>query len=269
MSRKCKISIVTVCYNAVETIEETILSVLNQTYKEIEYIIIDGGSKDGTTDIIKNYENKISFWISESDNGIYDAMNKALIHVTGDWVFFLNAGDFFYSQTVLSSINWKDYELETIGGIYGDTKVLTIYGVVNDMVRDTFFTRKSLKLQPRMGFNHQGVFIKTFLAKNVGFDLSYKLCADYNMIYNIFKKGYSYEYVPVFITLREGRDGVSERNKSVQIKEEYRVVGLNNDSLSKCCFHVRILKFCIKSNIRDTALGKVLICFKSLFMTKK
>ena len=83
-----KISVVTVSFNCVQNIELTILSVINQTYSDVEYIVIDGGSTDGTVDIIKSYSDRISYWISESDKGIYDAMNKGIAVATGDYVSF-------------------------------------------------------------------------------------------------------------------------------------------------------------------------------------
>ena len=95
------ISIITVSYNAVKTIEDTINSVLNQTYPNIEYIIIDGGSTDGTLDVIKKYQDKITYWVSEPDKGIYDAMNKGALKATGVWLHFMNAGDTFYDEQVL------------------------------------------------------------------------------------------------------------------------------------------------------------------------
>ena len=93
MMNNFKISIVTVSFNAVKTIEQTILSVINQTYENIEYIIIDGGSTDGTIDIIKKYEDQISYWVSEKDKGIYDAMNKGIDIATGDYVYFIQSAD--------------------------------------------------------------------------------------------------------------------------------------------------------------------------------
>ena len=99
-----KISVVTVCYNAADTIERTMLSVLNQTYHDIEYIIIDGGSTDGTVDIIRKYADKIAYWVSEPDKGIYDAMNKGIKVATGEWINFMNAGDYYYSNEVLKNV---------------------------------------------------------------------------------------------------------------------------------------------------------------------
>ena len=113
-----KVSIITVVYNGIEFLEETIKSVIAQTYPNIEYIIVDGGSKDGTLDIIKKYEAHISKWISEPDKGIYDAMNKGIDLATGDWQNFLNAGDSFVDNNVLEKIFTTN--LENITLVYGD-----------------------------------------------------------------------------------------------------------------------------------------------------
>lgn len=103
-----KITVVTVCFNAETGLEQTMLSVLNQTYPNIEYILIDGGSKDRTLDIIKKYSDRIK-WISEPDKGIYDAMNKGIKMASGKWINFMNAGDRFASDDVLENIFTNEY----------------------------------------------------------------------------------------------------------------------------------------------------------------
>ena len=99
-----RISIITVSFNAVKTIEQTIKSVITQSYENIEYLIIDGQSTDGTGEIIQKYENTIDYFVSEPDEGIYDAMNQAVKHASGEYIFFLNCGDYFYQEDVLFRI---------------------------------------------------------------------------------------------------------------------------------------------------------------------
>ena len=99
-----KISVVTVCYNAAVSIEQTMLSVLGQSYPDIEYIVIDGGSTDGTVDIIKKYADRLAYWVSEPDKGIYDAMNKGIAAATGSYINFMNSGDSFYDNRVVEAV---------------------------------------------------------------------------------------------------------------------------------------------------------------------
>ena len=116
-----RVSIITVCYNAVSAIQRTILSVLSQTYENIEYIIIDGKSTDGTLAIIKKYESRIAFWLSEPDNGIYDAMNKAINNATGEWVLFMNADDEFVDNKVVERFVFVVKTHKNYAVYYGDT----------------------------------------------------------------------------------------------------------------------------------------------------
>jgi glycosyltransferase involved in cell wall biosynthesis len=116
------ISIITVVYNSASTLEQTILSVINQTYENIEYIIIDGGSTDGTVDIINKYEDKLAYWVSEPDNGIYDAMNKGINRATGEWINFMNAGDGFNSYNILEDVYSREIS-NNINVIYSDTLI--------------------------------------------------------------------------------------------------------------------------------------------------
>ena len=105
MEKKLKITVITVVYNGIDYIEDTILSVINQDYSNIEYIIIDGKSDDGTMDIVEKYATKISYWVSESDNGIYDAMNKGIKVATGDWIIFMKDGEIINQNTPAKVIN--------------------------------------------------------------------------------------------------------------------------------------------------------------------
>ena len=116
-----KISIITVCYNSSETIEDTIQSVASQNYPNIEYIIVDGLSKDSTVDIIKKHSDVVSKWVSEKDKGIYDAMNKGIAMATGDIIGILNADDVYTNNEVLSDVV-KQFEDQNVQGVYGDLK---------------------------------------------------------------------------------------------------------------------------------------------------
>ena len=118
VDRKPLITVITIVYNGKPYLEETILSIISQTYDNVEYIIIDGDSSDGTLEIIKKYDNQIDYWISEKDNGIYNAMNKGINLAAGEWICMMNAGDIFYDNHVLENIF-----LSTINAdlIYSDT----------------------------------------------------------------------------------------------------------------------------------------------------
>ena len=157
-----KVSIITVVYNGIEFLEETIKSVISQTYPNIEYIIVDGGSKDGTLDIIKKYEAHISKWISEPDKGIYDAMNKGIDLATGDWQNFLNAGDSFVYNNVLEKIFTTN--LENITLVYGDIIAIRENGQklnVNAIeLKDDNSIKKGMKVCHQAIFYNKNIMIK-------------------------------------------------------------------------------------------------------------
>ncbi|WP_270569797.1 glycosyltransferase family 2 protein [Bacteroides eggerthii] len=161
-----KISVVTVCYNAADTIEKTMLSVLNQTYHDIEYIIIDGGSTDGTVEIIRKYADRIAYWVSEPDKGIYDAMNKGIKVATGDFLFFLGADDILIIE--ISAIIGK-LCCNTI--LYGGVELKS-----SGKILHTKFSQYSLV---RNNVPHQGIFYPRSLFLMFTYDTNYKIYADW------------------------------------------------------------------------------------------
>jgi len=181
-----KITIITVCFNSFETIEKTILSVAAQSYKNIEYIIIDGNSTDGTLDIIKKHEDKILKWISEPDNGLYDAMNKGISLATGDIIGVLNSDDTFYSTTVVEEIvNFhKQNNIEaSVGNIIQHNKE----GKIVRVYSSKYWNPEKLKI----GFMppHPSIFFKKNLFCKFGnYDLGFIIGADYELITRYFLK---------------------------------------------------------------------------------
>lgn len=215
--RKPLISVVTVCYNAVNEIEKTILSVLNQTYDNIEYIVIDGGSNDGSVDIIKKYADCIAYWVSEPDRGIYDAMNKGIRAAKGEWVNFMNAGDRFENMGVLEQ--FSEYNLIYLKAVYGNTKFVTKQGVGYRTAKDVHYISKD------MPTSHQSFFIRTEIAKEFRFDLKYKYAADYHMIYAIYRKygPKSVAHLPFTVAEFEAIDGLSMLYPNEVFRETLKV----------------------------------------------
>ncbi|MDE6285219.1 MAG: glycosyltransferase [Bacilli bacterium] len=209
-----KITVITVCFNAVNSIEETMLSVLNQTYDNIEYIIIDGGSTDGTVDKIKKYSNRLSFWISEPDQGIYDAMNKSFKWASGDYLLFLNAGDTFYNNVVIDNIT-KACNGSQI--IYGD--VMMHFTDNHSAIYNGKFNKFKLTFR---NICHQSIFYPQMVYKNFQFDLNYKFLADWVSNMQLWKTN-SFKYVPIIIA-NYYRGGVSDSNKDYYFEKNYEIL---------------------------------------------
>lgn len=170
-----KISIVTVCFNSQETIEDTILSVTKQNYQNIEYIIIDGGSNDDTLKIITQYKNNLSYFVSEPDKGIYDAMNKALEIATGDWLYFLGSDDVLVENTTISSV---------VSNIQYSDNAYFGYVTFKSSKLDYKFNLTKSNLCYR-NISHQSIFYPKVYYKANQYNLRYRLFSDhiYNIIY--------------------------------------------------------------------------------------
>ena len=202
-----RVSVITVCYNAIQGIEKTIMSVLGQTYSDIEYIVIDGGSVDGTLDVIRKYKDYISYYVSEPDNGIYDAMNKGIRTATGEWITFLNAGDHYFSNTSIENVFSQE--------IIPDTDV--VYGFQVHSYDYGKFVRKRLPLtffNSGMPFGHESSFVKADVMKCIGFDTSYRIAADYNFFFKLYVSGYKFQSVDAIVTDFESMEGVSSSTRT-------------------------------------------------------
>lgn len=184
MKNSKEFSIVTVCYNCKDVIRKTLESVLSQDGSLFEYIVIDGGSCDGTTDIIEEYKERLAVFISEKDDGIYDAMNKGINYANGKFLCFINAGDFFIDRTILYKVtNAIDNDTDVAFG----NIVCEKYGELYEYISEPFYDH--LPLHQSMGFTHQSTFVRTVVAKKYPFDTSFKLAADYNQIITIWRNG--------------------------------------------------------------------------------
>ena len=214
-----RVSIVTICFNTMNSIEKTILSVINQTYQNIEYIIIDGGSTDGTVDVIRKYADKIAYWVSEPDKGIYDAMNKGIKVATGGWINFMNAGDRFHSAEVVSSLFSTKTISENPDVIYGYQIHLFSYGAY---VRKYIPLHNFLKFMP---IGHSSSFVKSQLLKEREFDCRYKVAADYNFFYQLYKEHKRFIFVEELVAEFESESGVSNSSLFVTMKETAMING--------------------------------------------
>jgi len=179
------ISIVSVVFNGEQYIEQTIQSILDQDYNSIEYIIIDGGSTDGTTDILRRYEDQITYWNSEADNGIYDAMNKGIRAATGDYLMFLNAGDSFASCEILTQIVKRITSNNYPDVVYGSTNVLSEKGCFIKELKPLAFTKLNLTLFGTRTVCHQSILVKKSIAPFYSTD--YRLKGELAWYYDILK----------------------------------------------------------------------------------
>jgi len=203
-----KISVITVCLNAAPVINATICSVLNQTYRNIEYIIIDGGSTDGTIAVLNNYkqQNRLSY-ISEPDNGIYEAMNKGIKNASGELVMFLNAGDAYLTPHVLEEVVSK-MKTNRADMFFG--RILWVDVVNNTTVLSDHDMNKYASDLKRSNFPHPSTIYKKNLFKQIGlFDETFKIIGDYEWNARaLLKYSISFQYLNIAIA-RFTTDGVS------------------------------------------------------------
>jgi glycosyltransferase len=224
------VSIITASYNNIETIESTIQSVLTQTYPNIEYIIVDGGSTDGTVDVIRRFDSAVANWVSEPDKGLYYALNKGIAMASGDVIGFLHADDVLHDLFVIASV-MKLFLEKKCEAVYGDL----VYVARNDMNNLIRFW-KSCPFHPkllRQGWMppHPTLFVHRKIYEQLGtFNTEMRIAADYDMVLRFFKHpDFHSEYLPhVLVRMRMG--GISNKNLVNMLRksmEDYKAMKNN------------------------------------------
>lgn len=216
-----KFSIITVCLNAEQEIGNTIQSVLNQTCSDFEYLIKDGGSTDRTISIAESFapafaEKGIPFWILiQPDTGIYDAMNQSISETHGKWVNFMNAGDYFASETVLEQIQHSG-SLDTADVVYGDR----ILRKQNRFCYDKAYPLEEMRIG--LPFGHQSSFVRrSFLVENP-FSLRYPICSDYHFFLQLYRGNKKFTYIPVAMSIYDTSGVSSDWKRNYQ--DKYRIL---------------------------------------------
>lgn len=246
LGESIKISIVTVCYNADKFIEKTMLSVLGQTYQNIEYILVDGNSQDRTLQIIKKYsgDRRIRY-VSEPDGGIYDAMNKGGRMATGDYIQYLNAGDLLVNaeviEEVVAQIKEKNCDI-----VYGDIVYCYPDGSKSKRVYGQFCSSWFYYLLGDC-INHQAIFARRECVQENSFDTSYKICADREWMLRTKKQHKTYKALRILIC----QYSLYENSASVKNKELYKEEAIR---CVKTYLRAGYLLFWLVEKLRD---GKV------------
>lgn len=204
------LSIITINYNNRDGLQKTIDSVLAQTWTDFEWIVIDGGSTDGSRELIEQYQEHFAYWCSESDKGVYHAMNKGIAKAKGEYLLFLNSGDCLYNPAVLNRVWSKDHYADIISGqvIYPNGHLLRTcdYSIAKQLILDTL--------------NHQGTFIKRDLFQSYKYSEDYKIVSDWmGWIKWLLIENRSFEYVSIVIAIQEVI-GISGERSEVEKERE-------------------------------------------------
>lgn len=207
---------VTVVRNAPEALRTTAESVLSQTYPNIEYVIIDGASTDGTADYARSLGDKVDTLISERDKGIYDAMNKGVSVATGEWVIFMNAGDAFYATDTVEKVFGED-KYSGFGVVYGDVVKKNAEGEL--IVKKAGVPHNS----HRMFFCHQSAFYRRSELLIEKFEITYRMSADIHQVKRLWKKGVKFRQIDLPIAIFD-TGGVSNTKRSDGLQENIYIV---------------------------------------------
>lgn len=254
-----KISVITIVLNDVDHIEKTILSVIHQSNIDLEYIIVDGGSSDGTVEIIRHYEKHLSYWVSEPDNGVSDAFNKGLFHASEDIIGLVNSGDFLENDAlhkVADTFHHGDAEV-----VYGNVQYW------NGTVREYSYKADHTLLAKFMSINHPAVFVKNEIYQKYGmFDQQYRVAMDYELMLRFYIKGARFKYIDVVLS-NMALGGLSDVNWRQAYREAYEIRKHYFGSSLK--LHMRylfqVLKRTISNSLERTGLGSIKQWYRKFF----
>lgn len=230
------LSVVTVTYNAEETLERTLKSVQKQTWPEVEHIVVDGNSTDGTIDLIRRYEWPGMKWVSEPDKGLYDAMNKGAAMATGDYLCFLNAGDTFYAKVTVEKLFRSVPEGEAPDILYGETDI------VDDEGKFLHFRRLQTPEKLEWTSFKQGMLVchQAFIVRRAIFepyDLSYRFSSDVDWCIRMMKKAKSI-YNTHYTLINYLKEGMTTANRNASLKERYRIMNRHYGKISTFIHHI-------------------------------
>ncbi len=232
MNHLPKITVITIAFNEVDNIEHTLQSVINQTYPNVEYIVVDGGSNDGTVEVIQKYASSITRWVSEKDKGIYDAMNKGIKWANGDWVSFMNAGDWFIDEKVIEQViraSPKEADM-----IYGSHEVRHKHLVKHKSPKPVS------SLWKYMVFSHQTLFARASLLKENPFDLSKGSSADFYFIYQAYLNHAIFHNTGLKIA-SFASGGLSDEKVIQSYKQTWKIVREYDTRLIVHLFHIALI----------------------------
>ncbi len=202
-----KLSIITVNYNNKEGLQKTIDSVICQTWRDFEWIVIDGGSTDGSKEVIEQYRHYFSYWCSEPDKGVYNAMNKGIVHAKGEYLNFMNSGDCFYESNTLDKVFSNNCMTEDM--VYGDwvrqeSESIVLFHAPREASLFTFYVDNIC---------HQAMFIRASILKAKGYDENYHIFADWARWIEMMINSCTSKYIPVTVCYYDAQNGIS--NKTV------------------------------------------------------
>ena len=233
-----RFSIITVTYNAEKALEETIQSIISQTYKDIEYIIVDGGSKDRTLSIIEKYKSHIAKVVSEPDKGLYDAMNKGLKMATGDYVCFLNAGDSLHEDETVTMMVKSIEKNQFPDVIYGETAIVDSKRHFLHMRRLSAPAKLNWKsFKNGMLVCHQAFFAKREIAIDELYNLKYRFSADFDWCIRVMKRAKSFHNSEITI-VDYLNEGMTTQNHRASLLERFNIMCKHYGIISTILHHI-------------------------------